>query len=70
VFSIPMESHPLLSPVVIPVCGAIGASQLTPGFSLKIIYSFVVAFLTQAMYAHRIRVLGKLKYISWCIVVV
>jgi len=28
-----------------------------------------VAFLTQAMYAHRIRTLGKLKYIPWCIVV-
>ncbi|KAF8350401.1 hypothetical protein F5887DRAFT_1278627 [Amanita rubescens] len=29
----------------------------------------IVAFLTQAMYAHRIRALGKVKYIPWCIVV-
>ncbi len=57
--------------MLVPVCGAIGASQLTSSFGLRIIYwTFVVAFLTQAMYAHRIRALGKLKYISWCIVVV
>ncbi len=37
---------------------------------LRIYWTFVAAFLTQAMYAHRIRALRKLKYISWCIVVI
>ncbi|KAF8350400.1 hypothetical protein F5887DRAFT_1208489 [Amanita rubescens] len=29
----------------------------------------IVGFLTQAVYAHRIRALGKVKYIPWCIMV-
>ncbi|KAF8316029.1 hypothetical protein F5887DRAFT_1228507 [Amanita rubescens] len=29
----------------------------------------IVEFLTQAVYAHRIRALGKVKYIPWCIMV-
>ncbi|KAF8734719.1 hypothetical protein AX14_003056 [Amanita brunnescens Koide BX004] len=31
------------------------------------VFGGTVAFLTQAMYAYRIRVLGKLKYVPWCI---
>jgi len=46
-----LTENDFLSPILIPVCGAI------------------VAFLTQAMYARRIRALGKLKYASCCILV-
>jgi hypothetical protein len=38
--------------------------------NINVLNLLLVAFLTQAMYAYRIRTLGKLKCIPWCIMAV
>ena len=58
--------------IAIAVCGGLGMSFVTPRSQVRANHSISVkvAFLTQAMYAYRILALAKLKYVSWCILVV
>lgn len=68
IFTVTGGSTWKISLIVIPVGEGIGVLRviIRPQF----IENVKVAFLTQATYAYRLRVLSRLKYVSWFIVAV